>query len=104
MGLKPCDINISLKSAPTGIEDTKGVEQRKRIAKAFEVQHSDLQARALVAHGSDCEDPLFCSKQRCFKWEPDKIVAETLKSVSGGLPKINVETRGRKRKKDVDLE
>ena len=96
MGLKPSDISISLKSVPTGIEDEKAVEQRKRIAKAFEVQHQDLQARALVAHGDDCDDPLFCRKQPCFKWEPDKIVAETLKKVSGGIPKIKVDLEEKK--------
>jgi hypothetical protein len=91
MGLKPSDISISLKAVPTGIEDVKAVEQRKRIAKAFEMQHEDLQARALVAHGADCDDPLFCGKQPCFKWEPDKIVADSLKLVAGRPPKIKVE-------------
>ena len=104
MGLKPSDISISLKSVPIGIEDEKSVEQRKRIAKAFEVQHNDLQARALVAHGADCDDSLYCSKQPCFKWEPDKIVADSLKVVTGRPPVIKVETRGRKPKKDVDSE
>ncbi len=89
MGLKPTDIQITLKSEPIGIEDEKAVEQRKRIAKAFEQQHSALQARALVAHASDCDDPLFCSKQPCFKWEPDKIVADSLKTVIGRPPVIN---------------
>lgn len=91
MGLKPTDIQISLKSAPVGIEDEKAVEQRKRIAKAFEQQHNALQQRALVAHSSDCDDPLFCGKQPCFKWEPDKIVADSLRTVTGRPPKIKVE-------------
>jgi hypothetical protein len=104
MGLKPSDININLKASPIGIEDEKAVEQRKRIAKAFEMQHESLQARALVAHGADCDDPLFCAKQKCFIWEPDKIVADSLKTVLGRPPVIKVETRGRKPKKDVDSE
>ncbi len=104
MGLRPSDIGISIKSTPIGIEDEKAVEQRKRIGKAFEMQYPDLQARALVAHGADCDDPLFCSKQPCFKWEPDKIVADSLKIVTGRPPVIKVETRGRKRKIDLDSE
>ncbi len=93
MGLKPTDISINLKSVPVGIEDEKAVEQRKRIAKAFEQQWDSLQARALVAHAAECEDPVFCEKQPCFKWEPDKIVATA-----------PVERRGRKKKVEVEEE
>lgn len=104
MGLKPSDIGITVRASPIGIEDEKAVEQRKRIAKAFEQQHNLLQARALVAHASDCDDPLFCEKQPCFKWEPDQIVADSLKIVTGRPPVIKVETSGRKHKIDVDSE
>lgn len=76
MGLKPSDISISIKASPVGLEDIKAVEQRKRIGIAFEEQAGELQARALVAHAADCDDPLFCSKQPCFKWQSDKIVSE----------------------------
>ena len=93
MGLKPSDIGISIKAAPIGIEDEKAVEQRKRIDALFREQANHLQAKALVAHAADCDDPVFCEKQPCFKWEPDKIV-DTIK----------VEGRGRKKKIDVDLE
>ena len=96
MGLKPSDISINLKSVPMGIEDEKSVEQRKRIDAVFRDQANALQSRALVAHGADCEDPLFCAKQPCFKWEPDKIVEGSLKKVSGGIPKIKVDLEEKK--------
>lgn len=93
MGLKTSDISISLKASPIGIEDEKAVEQRKRIDAVFRDQEHHLQSKALMAHSIDCDDPVFCMKQPCFKWEPDKIVSE-------------VKTIGRPKKKkiEVDLE
>ncbi len=93
MGLKCSDISISLKASPIGIEDEKAVEQRKRIDAAFREQEYHLQAKALVAHAADCDDPVFCDKQPCFKWEPDKIVGKSY-----------VKRIGRPRKIIVDLE
>lgn len=59
-------------------ECTRDKETVKRVAKAFEEQAQQMQARALKSHGSDCKDPAFCTKQKCFTWEPDTIVKKSI--------------------------
>jgi hypothetical protein len=56
--------------------DTRDIETRKRVKKAFEAQTAQMQARALKAHDPSCKDLDNCKKRKCFKSEPDKIVSD----------------------------
>jgi hypothetical protein len=62
--------------SPTVQEDTRMKEQSKRVNKAFEQQQEAMSIRAMVRHSFDCPDPLTCTKENCWVWEPDKIVGE----------------------------
>lgn len=59
-------------------ECTRDKATRERVAKAFKEQAQQMQARALKSHGSDCKDPAFCTKQKCFVWAPDTIVKKSI--------------------------
>lgn len=57
-------------------ECTRDKATRARVAKAFESQQQQMQARALKAHEPTC-DPLSCDKNICFKRQPDQIKKRT---------------------------
>ena len=57
--------------------DTRDMETRKRVKKAFEAQEAQMNARAMKAHDPSCKDLDACKKRKCFKSVPDKIVSET---------------------------
>ena len=59
---------------PTIQEDPRFRESVKKTRKVFEAQWEEMNARALKAHSPECPDPWTCTKEKCFKFEPDKIV------------------------------
>lgn len=59
---------------PTLQEDPRHQESLKRTRKTFEDQQQQMDTRAMKAHAADCPDPWTCTRNPCFKWEPDKIV------------------------------
>lgn len=59
--------------SPVNQEDIRAINDVKTFNKSFDKQAKQMQARALVAHGSEC-DVITCTKVSCFKVEPDKIV------------------------------
>lgn len=68
---------------------TRDAETRKRVAKAFKEQESQMNARSMKAHDVTCEDPISCKKIICFKWTPDKIVKVEVVKRKPGRPKKN---------------
>ena len=62
---------------PTIQEDPRFQESIKRTRKTFEQQWEQMNARALKAHSPECPDPWTCTKENCFKFEPDKIVKQS---------------------------
>jgi hypothetical protein len=72
--LKP---NLYIKNTFTNTvqEDTKDKEVIKRINKHLDDQMELINARALKPHS--CKDPVGCTKDVCWKFEPDKIVSES---------------------------
>lgn len=57
-------------------ESTRDIASRKRVAKAFAQQQTQMKARALKPHDPTCKDPLMCKQISCFKRVPDKIVSD----------------------------
>ena len=53
-------------------------EAHKKVAAIFEQQAAQMGARAFIAHEMGC-DEFTCTKNPCWKWEPDKIVSEVYK-------------------------
>lgn len=94
IGLKTSDVQIKLKGSSIVTEDESAVNLRKRIHKAFDDQQSELHGRGLVPHSAECQDPLSCVKQPCFKWEPDKIVRTFI--VNTNLVEIKVDSEDKK--------
>lgn len=58
--------------APMVQEDIRSKEQVRRFIKSFEEQRQALNIKALKPH--ECQDPISCEKDKCFNWEPDKII------------------------------
>lgn len=50
-----------------------------RVKEQFKRQEQETQIRALKPH--QCGNPISCTKEVCFIWEPDKIVGETYKLI-----------------------
>lgn len=46
-----------------------------RVKESFKQQEQEMQMRALKPH--QCNDPLTCTKDPCWEFEPDKIVGES---------------------------
>ena len=67
----------SMPFAPTMQEDPRTIESIRRTRKTFEAQWTEMSARALKAHSPECPDPWTCTKENCFKFEPDKIVKQS---------------------------
>jgi len=76
IGLKTVDIKIRSHVAPIVSEDEAAVRQRERINQLFIKQQNNLNTTALIPHAADCHDNWTCTRQPCFKWEPDKIVGK----------------------------
>lgn len=69
------ELTSIIKSA-TVQEDAAAKAAVKRVRKSFQEQETAMNARALKSHAAYCKDPLTCTKKRCFKWVPDKIVSK----------------------------
>lgn len=63
------------KYTKTTQEDARQRETSKRVGAIFEQQAAQLGARAFIAHEIGC-DEWTCTKNPCWKWEPDKIVSQ----------------------------
>ena len=75
--LQPIARSESFKECTTQV-CTRDKSTRARVAKAFKQQQSQMQARALKAHGSGCKDVIFCDQRTCFKREPDSIKSKCI--------------------------
>jgi hypothetical protein len=62
--------------SPVAQEDTRDQATKKRVRSQIEAQQQQMQARALKRHSWDCKDPLTCTKDPCWVWEPDIIIGE----------------------------
>ena len=62
--------------SPVAQEDIRALNDVKSFNKSFDAQQQQMQARAMVAHESDC-DVISCTKVSCFKWSADKIVRKS---------------------------
>jgi len=56
-------------------QDVDTLARIKRVRKMFDAQSDQMNARALRPHS--CIDLLSCSKSKCWKWKPDKIVGDS---------------------------
>jgi hypothetical protein len=61
-------------SKQTEQQDPRTQEVRKRVRKAFEEQAQQISMMAMKQHA--CQDPLSCKKEKCFVFEPDKIISK----------------------------
>lgn len=77
---------------PTVQEDVRAYEAVKRTRTAFKQQEQAMKARSLKPHSAVCKDPLECMKEKCFVWEPDKIVKEEV---------ISADHYNKQRKKNI---
>ena len=88
--------DITVSGIPTAQEDTKSIEAVKRVRKMFEQQEASMNIRSLKRHS--CANPDLCTKIRCFKSEPDKIIhTETVERKT-----IEELTHGIKNKRSAD--
>lgn len=67
-------LSRSIKMPDNYIEDVATKMAIKRVRAAFEQQQEAMNARALKPHAADCPDPLTCTKENCFTYEPDKLI------------------------------
>lgn len=74
-GIKP-NTNTTTELIKTTQEDQRDVQAVKRFEKHFEQEYQSVATRAMMPHGFDCQDNFTCTKQDCWKWQPDKIVSE----------------------------
>lgn len=70
---------------PVFCENSKDQEVRKRVDKMFQQQQQDLNIRALKPHSAHCKDPDLCTKPKCWKWAPDKIVSSEYEITLGDI-------------------
>ena len=61
---------------PTTQEDPRTIETIKRTRASIRNQEVSMNMRALKAHSAECNDTWTCTKDPCFKIEPDKIISE----------------------------
>lgn len=57
-------------------EDSKTTQALKRLDAHFKAEMKNINMRALKRHAADCPDPLTCTRETCWSFEPDKIVSE----------------------------
>lgn len=57
-------------------EDSRTQQAVKRVREYLEQQHETLITIGSKPHEIDCEDPVQCTKEICWVWQPDKIVSE----------------------------
>ena len=91
------------KYTKTTQEDARQRETSKRVGAIFEQQAAQLGARAFIAHEIGC-DEWTCTKNPCWKWEPDKIVSEPYKVDGKESKKENEYYRDQKYRKFTDEE
>lgn len=76
MSIKATATPIQSPFAPSAQEDTRARETVKRVRQAFKDQAQQIQTMSMKQHGADCIDVMSCRKEKCFIWEPDKIVSK----------------------------
>jgi hypothetical protein len=62
---------------PNQQQDTRDIEVKKRVREAFKEQKQQIDMMAMKQHS--CNDPMSCTKEKCFVWQPDKIVSKPYK-------------------------
>ena len=69
------------KYTKTTQEDARYRQTIKRVGAIFEQQQAQLGARAFIPHEMGC-DEITCTKNACWKWEPDRIVSQPYEVMS----------------------
>ncbi len=68
-------IKSNIAYSPLAQEDPRDISIKHSVRAQIDQQWQAMNARALKCHDPKCLDPWTCTKNPCFVYEPDKIVA-----------------------------